>query len=128
MKLKAIRSSTEECPAEVRPFLASSIPVTISSVYEAHGATNFNGVTLFQIVDDLGYPSWQPSWLFEVMDMCLANDWCCNVLSDGSIVVGPLFVVESDEAYSSMVELDASQVDRFWTRIKSHEQLRSQPS
>lgn len=126
MKLRAIRSSREECPEEVRPFLAASIPVTISTTYDVHGATSFNGLTLFQIVDDLGYPSWQPSWLFEVVDMQLASDWNCNVLSDGSIVIGPSFIVESDESYSGMVELDATQVDRFWARIDSQEKVRSQ--
>ena len=121
MKVCALRASSNGCPDEVRRFLAASVPVTVGTEYAVHAATSFDGVTLFQIVDDLRYPSWQPAWLFEVVDKSLPSDWLCNVLEDGSIVVGPDFVAVNDESYASMVELECSQVDKFWARIEARD-------
>lgn len=119
MKVRAIRSTADGCPNEVQPFLAANISVTLSTEYEVHALTTFNGVTLLQIVDDLRYPSWQPAWLFEVIDTDIASDWICNVFGDGSLVAGPRFVAESEEAYAEMIELASDQVERFWSRVDS---------
>lgn len=119
MKVRAIRSSVDGCPNDVHPFLAASIPVTASREYEVHALTTFNGVTLLQIVDDLRYPSWQPAWLFEVIETTIAADWVCNLADDGNVIMGPSFVAQDEASYTSMVELDSDQVDRFWNRIEA---------
>lgn len=119
MKVRPIRSSVDDCPNDVRPFLSANVPVTASKEYEVHALTTFNGVALLQIVDDLQYPSWQPAWLFKVIDTVLPSDWICNVFNDGNVILGPSFIAQDEASYMSMVELDSDQVDRFWSRIES---------
>ena len=119
MKVRAIRASADGCPNEVRPFLAARVPVTVAREYDVHAVATFRGVTFLQIVDDLRYPTWQPSWLFEVVDKTIPSDWICNVFDDGNVVLGPAFVAKDERSYASMVELDSNQVDRFWNRIEA---------
>ena len=125
MKVRAIRSSSEDCPDHVRPFLPAKIPVTLGKEYDVHAlATTFfghsfpGGVTLLQIVDDFRYPSWKPAWLFEVIDTTVPSDWICNLLDDGIVILGPSFIAQDEASYASMVELEADQVERFWKRIE----------
>lgn len=76
-------------------------------------------MTFFQIVDDFNYPSWEPAWLFQVVEHEVQTDWKCNVFSSGNLVIGPEFIARDEQAYTDMVELAAEQVDRFWSRIDS---------
>lgn len=127
MRVRAVHSSADGCPEAVAPFLAASIPVSVSKEYDVHGLTTFGDVTLLQIVDDLRYPSWQPAWLFSVVDSGIPSDWICNVFDSGSVMLGPEFVAKDEESYTDMVELAADQVDRFWKRIESLSLERSSP-
>lgn len=125
MKLRAIRKHRHECPESVRPLIAESGAfVAIGSQYDVHAIAVFDGITYVQIVDDVGYPAWLPDALFEVVESSLSKDWICNLFPSNShselkVLIGPMFVAESDDAYQAMVELDADQVDRFWKRIES---------
>jgi hypothetical protein len=71
-----------------------------------------------QVVDDLGYPNWEPAWLFDVVDSAIPGDWICSAFHDDpALVLGPDFIARSLEEYVAMVELDPQQVERFWNRI-----------
>lgn len=119
MKVRVIRSSRDDCPDDLRMFLPCNNPVTLAQEYEVHAIVTFNGIGFVQIVDDLRYPSWQPAWLFQMIDGVLPDDWLCNIFNDGSLIVGPSFIACDEESYRAMAELDADQVDRFWKRLES---------
>lgn len=92
--------------------------LTVGRQYEVHAIAVFEGVTRFQVVDDLGYPHWYPTWLFEVSDTTMPSDWICNVFRDEpALVIGPNFVAGDLAAYEAMVELDSEKVDLFWKRV-----------
>jgi hypothetical protein len=101
------------------PFIPQNVPLTVGREYDVHGLTTYNGTTFFQIVDDNRYPSWNPSWLFDVIDRDVPTDWICNVFDSGHLVLGPEFVAKDLESYVDMVELSSDQVDRFWNRLGS---------
>jgi hypothetical protein len=71
------------------------------------------------MIDDLGYPSWKPAWLFDVVDPSIPGDWICSTFRDDPcLVLGPAFVAGSLEAYAAMVELEPAQVEQFWQRVE----------
>ncbi len=73
---------------------------------------------MMQMVDDAGYPSWKPAWLFDVVDSTIPADWICSAFHDDPmLVLGPEFVARTQEGYVAMVELDREQVERFWNRV-----------
>lgn len=82
----------------------------------------FGGFPSLQVVNDLGCPSWEASWLFDVVDGAVPSDWSCNLLHDEpSFLLGAEFITRDEQAYRAMVELDADQVDRFWKRVRDLE-------
>lgn len=84
-----------------------------------------DGLVLFQFVDDLGLPEWQPCQLFDVVDTSIPEDWRCNVFAENQgtlLALGPKFVVENEQALSDMIELVADQVDLFWKRVDAIDQ------
>lgn len=117
MRVRVIYASTDGCPHHVLPYLAANVPVTLEREYEVHAATVFDGVCLLLIIDDLGYPSWQPVWLFRVIDTAMPPDWICNCFNESNITLGPRFIAQNEESYSGMVELESEQVVRFWNRV-----------
>jgi hypothetical protein len=104
--------------------------VTAGREYDVHAISLFDGILHLQIVDDLRYPAWYPSLIFDVTDGLLPADWKCKLFSQSSgnglvMLLGPDFVIRDEESYASMVELDADQVDRFWKRIQKMESEKS---
>lgn len=120
MRVIARQADPVSAPSQMRPYLGQTL-VTVGSQYDVHALAVFQGITLFQVIDDLGYPGWKPAWLFDTVDPAIPADWVCSVFHDDpGLVLGPSFVAESAESYSAMVELDPAQVDRFWNRVRSH--------
>ena len=119
MRVQASVVDYSECPEQVKPYVKpDQVFVTIGKQYEIHGIALFGCVLMLNIVDDLGYPNWNPSWLFDVVELTLPHDWECNLFKgDLGMVLGPEFVARDEGAYSRMVELDAEQVERFWKRL-----------
>lgn len=94
--------------------------ITTEACYEVFAVASFDGLCMLQIVDDLSYPAWLPAWLFEVIDPTPPHDWICNLFQDEpALLLGPEFIAKDQAAYTSMVELEADQVDRFWGRLES---------
>lgn len=121
MRVRARPAERIQVPAKVEPFTRQRF-ITAGNEYDIHAIhVTENGVLFFQFVDDLGYPAWQPHLLFDVIDTSLPTDWNCNAFPEnevGTVVaVGPDFVVRSETALADMIQLDADQVDRFWTRV-----------
>lgn len=138
MKVRATKRHRSEVAEHLRCLFQDPARVTIGSVYDVHAIVFYNWVWYFQphhpvqmpgsaelqLIDDLGYPSWYPSVLFEVVDGKLPSDWKCNVFPHNDMqgpvmVIGPDFLVQNEAAYTAMVELEADQVDRFWKRVDS---------
>lgn len=108
-----------ECPANIAPYTKESQTfLTVGREYEVHAVAIFKGFPNLQVIDDLGYPTWQVVWLFEVTDTKIPKDWICNVFHDEPVLVlGPDFVARDEVSYGAMVELEAAQVERFWRRV-----------
>lgn len=124
MKIRALRNQRSECHNSVKPYIQEEGAfISIGFEYDVHAIVCFKGIISFQIIDDLRYPAWYPSALFEVSNRECPRDWQCNCFSDTEpnniVVIGPPFIVESEDAYSAMVELEPDQVNRFWDRIDS---------
>lgn len=123
MRILAKRNNFKDCPSEMAAkgfFPESQTDITIGKEYEVHALSLFNGLLSFQIIDDYDYPSWLPSWLFDVIDSSLPDDWICNVFVGDSphFVLGPIFVATDELSYANMVEMDPQSVECFWSRIK----------
>lgn len=123
MKVRAKAVTSSEIPAGVVPYTRQTF-TTVGKEYDVHAVAVLDGcVPFIQFVDDLGYPAWKPSLLFEVADAAVPGDWICNPIStdDGGsiLLLGPDFVANSEESYNAMVELDNEQVGRFWNRVNS---------
>jgi hypothetical protein len=88
--------------------------------YVVHCVSVYNNITFVQIVDDVQTPIFLPRVLFDVVDPSVPGDWICNVFAEGPVqmVLGPPHTAASLQAYVSMVDQDASQVERFWRRIE----------
>src|SRR5690242_1695146 len=111
----------EQCPSKIAPYVKKSQTfVTVNREYEVHAVAVFNGLQNLLIVNDIGYPSWEKSWLFDVVDSSVPHDWICSLLHDEpALLLGPEFLAKDADSYSAMVELEAEQVDRFWRRVES---------
>ena len=129
MRVQARPVDDAECPEDIKPWAkADQTFVTVGRHYDVHAIAVFAHVPLVLIVDDLGYPSWDPGWLFEVRDPTPPADWVCNLFhSELSLVCGPAFLAKDEDAYNRMVELDAGQVRRFWERVDALGEKVSQP-
>ena len=118
MRLRARNVTAAETPANIRLYLGQSFTLP-GQEYDAQALAVFDGVTVVQVVDDIGMPSWRPAWLFEVVDPSLEDDWVSNIFHGQlTLVVGPDFIARDEESYRAMVELDEQQVERFWKRIE----------
>jgi hypothetical protein len=119
MRVLARNVNWGECPHEIAAYTKRSQTfLTVGREYEVHGVAIFKGFPALQVVDDLRQPSWEASWLFDVVDSAVPEDWICNVFQDEPLLVmGPEFIARDRLSYGAMVELEADQVDRFWKRI-----------
>jgi len=121
-----------QIPPEIEPYCRQRF-ITAGKEYEVHAISvrlRDPPMVLFQIIDDLRYPSWLPHILFEIVDRSCAPDWCCNVLEEEGrakrFLLGPEFIVRDAESHDAMVELEADQVDLFWKRIDAIEKAREE--
>ncbi|MCC7386356.1 MAG: hypothetical protein IT384_31230 [Deltaproteobacteria bacterium] len=100
--------------------------VTPGQEYEVHAAVVFEGLVFVLVVNDLGYPTWRTTWLFDVVDSAVPADWICSTFHDDpSLIFGPEFIAGSPEGYAAMVELEPEQVARFWKRAEERRQEES---
>ena len=121
MRVAARNVDWSERPANLAPFTKKSQTfLTVGREYEVHALSVVDGVLMLQVVDDLKvWPSWDASWLFELVDTSIPSDWICNIFDAGQILVlGPAFLAKDRESFGAMVDLERDQVDRFWKRIK----------
>lgn len=123
MRVISRKVNWNECPAEIALFNKQSQTfLTIGKEYEVHAIVVIKGFPAFQVVDDLGYPSWRASWLFHLVNAAVPGDWICNVLhQEPLLLLGPEFIAKDGASYGAMVELEADQVDLFWKRIEALE-------
>jgi len=106
-----------KCPVSVEPY-ARDPNLTSGREYEVHAITVYNGLVFMLLVDDLDYPGWKPAWLFKTSDCTIPKDWICNTMPDWpDLLLGPDFIANNREAYASMVELEAPQVEKLRNRI-----------
>lgn len=119
MRITARQVEMSEVPAGVERFLGQSF-VTVGRCYSVIAIALFEDVLLAQVVDDVGFPSWRPLWLFEVTDSEVPEHWVCHVFHDNPrLLLGPRFIAESQASYTAMVELESTQVARFWEYVDS---------
>jgi len=86
--------------------------------YDVFALAVFEGRLSLQILDDLGYVSWEPAWLFDVIDSSIPADWICNFFrEEPSMIAGPPFVARDTKSYASMVQLESDAVNQFWARV-----------
>jgi hypothetical protein len=131
MKVKAKRSSFADAPEEVLLGGFSrecESDVTIGKQYVVYGVTFFGEpehgrprLVCFQIVGDSNIVTWLPGFLFEVTERGLPEDWESNLFPSGTFVIGPAFMVESEEAYRAMVELEPEPMQKFRARQRGIE-------
>jgi len=121
MRVAARKVNWSECPADIAPYTKESQTfLTVGREYEVHAVAVFKGSVALQVIDDLRYPAWEASWLFEILDKTVPGDWICSVFEDEPILVlGPEFIAKDRTSYGAMVDLEADQVDRFWKRVGS---------
>jgi len=121
MRVVARKVNWSECPADIAPYTKESQTfLTVGHEYEVQAVAVFKGSVALQVIDDLRYPAWEASWLFEVLDKTIPSDWICSVFEDEPILVlGPEFIAKDRDSYGAMVDLEADQVDRFWKRVGS---------
>ena len=123
MKVRAREIELAAAPAGVKVFATEGqVFVESGKVYAVHSMAVFSGELLLQVVDDLGYPSWLPSWLFEIDEPSIPSNWVCTLSQEEPrMIQGPAFIAGSLDAYSRMVELDAEQVELFWAHIEAND-------
>jgi len=123
MKVVSRQVQLNECPPLVASFgfcQPRKVRVTVGREYIVYAISMFRGVCFFQVVDDLEYPAWYPSWFFEKTDMSLPSDWICNFQrGDLALVIGPEFIAKDEESYNAMVQLEPEPVRLFWERAKT---------
>jgi hypothetical protein len=123
MKVLARKVNHDECP----PLIASlgygqphNVRITAGRTYVVYAISLFRGVLDLQIVDDLNYPAWYPSWFFDNLDMSLPSDWICNIQHDDhQLIMGPSFVAKDEDSYNAIVQLEPEPVQLFWERVKA---------
>jgi hypothetical protein len=126
MKVKALTSSFANAPEEVLQagwFKECELDITAGREYVVHAISFFGEpeygrprLLTLQIVGDSNVVSWFPAFLFSVVERALPADWEGNLFSSGTFVLGPPFVVESEEAYRAMVELEPEPMQKFRAR------------
>ncbi len=131
MKVRALTSSFANAPADViqSGWSTESDPgIATGKMYDVYALAFFGEpqydrprIMGFQVIDDANFPTWLPSFLFEVMDGSLSPDWECNLFPSGTFVIGPRFVVESEEAYRAMVQTEPSSMQKFRARQREVE-------
>jgi hypothetical protein len=126
MLVQARQVDYSECPPEIRPFATPGQVFlemgkryrvfgirTEPPIMEKNGATPPGKVVLFLVVDDIGYPSWKPAWLFDIVDPRLADDWIYNQIG-GEPIFAPPIVAETEESLVDLMDHVPEQLDRFF--------------
>jgi hypothetical protein len=122
MRVKATRTKFEDCPPLVAQmgFPKTILHISVGKEYEVFALSVFKGAVILQILTDLNIIGWVPAWFFEICDKSMPTDWVCNMFElEPSLVIGPDFITTDISAYTSMVELDDDQIQKFWQRFES---------
>jgi hypothetical protein len=121
MRVAAVKIDYKGCPKAIEELGFSSESVTHLSVnkeYTVWAISRWKGVFFLQVIDDNGYPSWLPFWLFSMRDGFIPRNWVCSIFEDElEIILGPKFLAENYEAYEAMVELQPFSVQQFWENV-----------
>lgn len=120
MRVKGRRIELQRLPAEVAVYATpGQVFVSPGKEYVVYTVSVYDNITFVQVVDDKHTPIFLPRTIFEVTDATVPTDWICTVLAEGPVqlILGPPHVAIDVDAYTSMVDQDASQVERFWRRI-----------
>lgn len=122
MHVVAVHNRFEECPSAIAAFGSSQseTDISIGRGYEVYAVSVFKGVVFLQIVNDIGFVDWLPSWFFEIRDTSVPSDWIFSLPGgDLQLIAGPNFVAANEESYNKMVELDPELVATFWRRLEA---------
>lgn len=119
MRVTALNVELEPGP-KFQFAMPGQVFLTAGKTYDVSAMTFFEGHSLILIVDDLGRPTWLPTWLFQIVDTPLPTDWMVNLFeSEPRVVLGPSFIAGSLESYTRMVEGDPAAETTFWQRVRA---------
>jgi hypothetical protein len=121
MKLIAKQDNYRDHPSRSKYInRPGKIFLTIEKQYEVWAIAKFEDLIFLQVINDIDYPAWYDSWLFDIVEMSLPHDWVCNLFNDEpSLILGPSFIVKDITSYNAMVELEPESVKTFWERVKT---------
>jgi len=126
MRASAIKTNYQGCPSSilVLGFSAESeTNITLNKEYSVWALSRWRGVPFFQIINDINFPVWLPSWLFNLTDKSVPAGWVFNFYEDEiEVLLGPDFIAQDQDAYQSMVEMIPSSVEAFWRNVKMSEE------
>lgn len=109
---------SKECDAPITE--GREYTVFAISVFKQH-FTHPDRLIYFHIINDANLPSSLPAFLFEVVDRSLPPDWECNLLGLGTLVMGPSFICESDEAFDAMEDQEPEAMRKLRARQREIE-------
>jgi hypothetical protein len=125
MRAIATKVAYQECPKSILALgfsAESETHISVNKEYTVWAVARWKGVLFFQIVNDVEYPSWLPSWLFTLSDKSVPSGWVCSIFDDEiEMILGPKFIAESQATYEAMVELTPNSVEQFWRNVKESE-------
>ncbi len=122
MRVRAVDIDWNYLAADIEPFVSKSQTfITTGVEYEVHALSVYRRVVFVLIVDDTKNPAFIPSLLFETLSTDIPADWMCNLIGESGVdlVIGPGFVAQDLEAYSSMIDQETNPITRFWQRIEN---------
>lgn len=138
MRVSLIHNTLDGCPPEIRKesgknFCEFLKIIPIGTEFEVY-AVMCDSICRYQIVRG-GYPSWDASWFFEIIDNSIPSDWICNsfvyptysfpwnkipgIKQDNILtVIGPSFIAESYQSFCETMSQEGKPIIEFWKRVK----------
>lgn len=108
-----------KCPPNILPYARGASIGNHGDEFRVFAIVVFDGVAIYLILRSFGIPAWVPAWMFSIKDGSIPNHWICNSFSDWpELLVGPSFIVESQDSYRRMVELESDMVDLLHEEAK----------
>ena len=117
MQLKALNIEWDKVPSELESFISPNQTfITPGKEYFVYALSIYIKIVFALVIDDLNTPVFLPASIFETISPEVPCDWICNlgVDDDLEMILGPEFIAKDLEAYSSMVDQESDQVERFW--------------
>lgn len=117
MQLKALNIKWDKVPSELESFISPNQTfITPGKEYSVYALSIYIKIVFALVIDDLNTPVFLPASIFETISTEVPCDWICNLRVDDDLemVLGPEFIAKDLEAYSSMIDQESDQVERFW--------------